>query len=69
MVLRSENSAAEAERSMPGWDNAGRGTQPALTVTYHAPATTGTFHINVQWSSIVTPIIIKAATSVITVTP
>jgi hypothetical protein len=40
-----------------------------LTVTYHAPSTSGTFHVTAQWSSLFTPVIVKTATSSITVTP
>ena len=39
------------------------------TVTYYAPSTPGTFHVIVEWSTAFSPIIIKDATSVITVGP
>jgi hypothetical protein len=39
------------------------------TVTYYAPSTPGTFHVIVEWSTLFSPIIIKDATSVITVGP
>jgi len=41
----------------------------ALTVTYHSPGTPGTFHVTAQWSTVFTPVIVKTATSTITVTP
>jgi hypothetical protein len=39
------------------------------TVTYHAPSTSGTFHVMAEWSTAFNPVIIKDATSVITVSP
>ena len=44
----------------------GADAPPALTVTYHAPSTSGTFHIIADWS---TEMITKDGTSVITVGP
>jgi hypothetical protein len=55
--------------SCPDGTIQGADAQPATTVTYHVPSGTGTFHINVQWSSVVNPVITKTATSVVTVTP
>jgi hypothetical protein len=40
-----------------------------LTVTYHAPSTSGTFHVTAEWSTLFDPVIIKDGTSVITVSP
>ena len=40
-----------------------------LTVTYTAPNSSGTFHVTAQWSTAFNPVIIKTATSTITVTP
>jgi hypothetical protein len=39
----------------------------ALTVTYLAPSTSGTFHVVAVWQTFFDPIIIKQATAVITV--
>ncbi len=46
----------------------GADAPPALTVTYHAPSTSGTFHVVAEWFTI-NPVITKDATSVITVSP
>jgi hypothetical protein len=47
----------------------GASTPPALTVTYDAPSTSGTFHVIAEWSTTFNPIIVKDATSVVTVSP
>jgi hypothetical protein len=47
----------------------GAGVTPALTVTYHAPSTTGTFHVTAEWSTLFNPVVVKDGTSVITVEP
>jgi hypothetical protein len=47
----------------------GADAPPALTVTYLAPSTSGTFHVIAEWSSAFNPVIIKDGTSVITVSP
>jgi len=39
------------------------------TVTYHAPSSSGTFHVIAEWSTAFNPVIIKDGTSVITVGP
>jgi hypothetical protein len=39
------------------------------TVTYHAPSTSGTFHVIAEWTTITNPVITKDGTSVITVSP
>ena len=41
----------------------------ALTVKYHAPSTTGTFHVTAEWSTLFNPVVIKDGTAVITVGP
>jgi hypothetical protein len=41
----------------------------SLTVTYHAPSTSGTFHVTAQWSTLFNPVVVKDGTSVITVGP
>jgi hypothetical protein len=46
----------------------GADAQPSnLTVTYFAPSTSGTFHVVAVWQTFFNPIIVKQATSVITV--
>jgi hypothetical protein len=40
-----------------------------LTVTYHAPSTSGTFHVTAEWSTFFDPVITKDGTSVVTVSP
>jgi hypothetical protein len=45
----------------------GTDTPPALTVTYLAPSTSGTFHVVAEWDLISNPPIIKTGTAVITV--
>jgi hypothetical protein len=47
----------------------GADAPPALTVTYHAPSTSGTFHVIAEWSTAFNPVITKDGTSVITVGP
>ncbi len=47
----------------------GADAPPALTVTYHAPSTSGTFHVIAEWSTGFNSGIIKDGTSVITVSP
>jgi hypothetical protein len=47
----------------------GEDTPPGLTVTYHAPSTSGTFHVIAEWSTAFNPVVIKDGTSVITVSP
>jgi len=47
----------------------GADASPALTVKYHAPSTAGTFHVTAEWSTAFTPVVVKDATSVITVGP
>ncbi len=47
----------------------GADASPALTVTYHAPSTSGTFHVIAEWSTAFNPVITKDGTSVITVGP
>ncbi len=47
----------------------GADASPALTVTYLAPSTSGTFHVIAEWSTAFSPVIIKDGTSVITVSP
>ena len=45
----------------------GADASPYTPVTYHAPNTSGTFHIVAQWSTAFNPVIIKNGTAVITV--
>ena len=45
----------------------GADVPPNTNVTYNAPGTTGTFHIQVQWSTAFTPVITKTATATVTV--
>jgi hypothetical protein len=45
----------------------GADASPYTPVTYHAPSTSGTFHVVAVWQTFFNPIIIKQATSVITV--
>lgn len=40
-----------------------------LTVMYHAPSSSGTFHVIAEWSTTFSPVVIKDGTSVITVSP
>ena len=47
----------------------GADASPALAVKYHAPSTPGTFHVNAEWSTAFNPVVVKDATSVITVGP
>ena len=47
----------------------GADASPALTVKYHAPSTPGTFHVTAEWSTAFNPVVVKDATSVITVGP
>lgn len=47
----------------------GADASPALTVKYHAPSTSGTFHVTAEWSTAFSPVIVKDGTSVITVGP
>jgi hypothetical protein len=47
----------------------GAGVPSSTSVTYLAPSGTGTFHVQVQWSSAFSPVVAKSATSAITVTP
>jgi hypothetical protein len=48
----------------------GEDTPPlSVTVTYHAPSTSGTFHVIAEWSTAFTPAVIRDGTSVITVSP
>ncbi len=47
----------------------GADASTALTVKYHAPGTPGTFHVKAEWSTAFTPVVVKDATSVITVGP
>ena len=47
----------------------GADASPALTVKYHAPSTPGTFHVIAEWSTAFNPVVVKDATSVITVGP
>ena len=47
----------------------GADAPPGLTVTYHAPSTSGTFHVTAEWSTGFNPVITKDGTSVITVGP
>jgi hypothetical protein len=39
----------------------------SLTVTYLAPSASGTFHVIAEWSTAFNPVIVKDATSVVTV--
>ncbi len=46
----------------------GEDTSPlSVTVTYHAPSTSGTFHVIAEWSTAFTPAVVRDGTSVITV--
>jgi hypothetical protein len=45
----------------------GADASPYTPVTYHAPNTSGTFHIVAQWSTAFNPVIIKNGTAAITV--
>ena len=47
----------------------GADASAALTVKYHAPSTTGTFHVTAEWSTLFNPVVIKDGTAVITVGP
>jgi hypothetical protein len=47
----------------------GADASPALTVKYHAPSTSGTFHVTAEWSTLFNPVVVKDGTSVITVGP
>jgi hypothetical protein len=42
---------------------------PQFPVTYHAPSTSGTFHVIAEWAFIGQPPVNKDATAVITVSP
>src|SRR5438270_64307 len=41
----------------------------ALTVKYHPPSTTGTFHVTAEWATLFNPVVVKDGTAVITVGP
>jgi hypothetical protein len=42
---------------------------PGMTVKYHAPSTSGTFHVTAEWSTLFNPVVVKDGTAVITVGP
>lgn len=47
----------------------GTDAAPSLTVKYHAPNTTGTFHVTAEWSTAFNPVVVKDGTAIIAVGP
>ena len=55
--------------SCPDGTIEGADAVPALTVTYHAPSTSGTFHVTAEWSTLFNPVVAKDRTWVTATQP
>jgi hypothetical protein len=77
IVELQANGASGAQCNWLGWTPPagpcpdgtiqGADVSPYTPVTYNAPTTTGTFHVQVQWSTAFTPVVTKTAVATIIV--